>query len=84
MVAAMSGTCIGPRVTVMTVAGPVSGWLTRLDTVVVGALALRFVRATIAPGLGDEAQPGAGFLKHFSIVQEGDTLVIASGGADNP
>jgi len=74
----------GPRVTVMTAAGPVGGWLTRLDTVVVGALALRDVRATIAPGLGDEALLGMSFLSHFSIVQQGDTLVITGGGAGNP
>jgi len=74
----------GPRVTVMTAAGPVGGWLTRLDSVLVGALGLRDVRATIAPGLGDEALLGMSFLSHFSIVQEGDTLVIASAGADKP
>jgi aspartyl protease family protein len=73
----------GPRISVMTAAGAVGGWLTRLDTVVVGALALRDVRATIAPGLGDEALLGMSFLSHFSIVQQGDTLVITSGGAGN-
>jgi len=73
----------GPRVTVMTAAGPVGGWMTRLDSVRVGRLALQDVRATIAPGLGDEVLLGMSFLTHFSIVQEGDTLVIASGGASN-
>ena len=71
----------GPQRTVMTAAGPVRGWLTRLDSVQVGALALRDVRATIAPGLGDQVLLGMSFLKHFSIVQEGDNLVIASPGA---
>ena len=67
----------GPRMTVMTAAGPVRGWMTRLDSVELGALALSDVRATIAPGLGDQALLGMSFLKHFSIVQEGETLVIA-------
>jgi predicted aspartyl protease len=49
-----------------------------------GALGLRDVRAMITPGLGDEALLGMSFLKHFSIVQEGDTLVIASSGASSP
>jgi len=73
----------GPRMTVMTAAGPVPGRMTRLDTVRVGTLALRNVRATITPGLGDEVLLGMSFLSQFSIVQEGDTLVIASGGADS-
>lgn len=70
----------GPRLTVMTAAGPVRGWQTRLDSVQLGALGLSDVRATIAPGLGDQALLGMSFLKHFSIIQEGETLVIASPG----
>jgi aspartyl protease family protein len=68
----------GPSVVVMTAAGPVTGWMTRLDRVEVGALVLRDVRATITAGLGEEALLGMSFLAHFSIVQEGDTLVITS------
>lgn len=70
----------GPRIGIMTAAGPVSGWMTRLDSVRLGAFELRDVRATIAPGLGEQALLGMSFLKHFSIVQEGDTLVIAAPG----
>jgi len=70
----------GPRMTVLTAAGPVRGWQTRLDSVQLGGLALTDVRATIAPGLGDQALLGMSFLKHFSIVQEGETLVIAAPG----
>ena len=76
-VARAIGLEFGPRLTVMTAAGPVRGWMTRLDSVQLGALALSDVRATIAPGLGDQALLGMSFLKHFSIVQEGETLVIA-------
>jgi aspartyl protease family protein len=66
----------------MTAAGPAGGWMTRLDKVQVGALVLRDVRATIASGLGDESLLGMSFLQHFGIVQDGDTLVIASRGGD--
>jgi len=79
-VARVLGLEFGPRMTVMTAAGPVPGWMTRLDTIQVGALALRNVRATIAPGLGNEVLLGMSFLSQFSIVQEGDTLVIAGSG----
>ena len=68
----------GPRLTLMTAAGPTEGWMSRLDSVRVGAAELRNVRATIAPGLGSEALLGMSFLKHFSLVQDGDTLVIAA------
>ncbi len=83
-VARSLGLEFGPSVTVMTAAGPASGWMTRLGSVQFGALGLRDVRAMITPGLGDEALLGMSFLMHFSIVQEGDTLVIASRGASNP
>jgi aspartyl protease family protein len=71
-----AGLDFGPQITIMTAAGPVQGWVSRLDSVLVGALRLRNVRATITSGLGDEALLGMSFLRHFSIVQEGDTLVI--------
>ena len=71
-----AGLDFGPKITVMTAAGPVLGWMTRLDSVQVGALRLRNVRATITGGLGEEVLLGMSFLKHFGIVQEGDTLVI--------
>jgi aspartyl protease family protein len=41
----------GPRVTVMTAAGPAAAWKTRLRSVNLGSLALDNVRATITPGL---------------------------------
>jgi len=78
------GLDFGPGVTVMTAAGPSAGWMTRLARVQVGALVLRDVSATIASGLGEESLLGMSFLQHFSIVQEGNTLVIASRGGDEP
>lgn len=70
----------GPRVALRTAAGPASGWVTRLDSVRIGAFVLRDARATITPGLGRQALLGMSFLRHFSIVQEGDTLVITAPG----
>jgi aspartyl protease family protein len=83
-VARSLGLEFGPRINVLTAAGPVGGWVTRLDSVSVGVLELQDVRATIAPGLGDESLLGMSFLRHFSIVQEGNTLVIASRGSSSP
>ncbi|HLF32580.1 MAG TPA: TIGR02281 family clan AA aspartic protease [Xanthomonadales bacterium] len=83
-VARSLGLEFGPRITVMTAAGPIGGWVTRLDSVTVGVLTLQDVRATIAPGLGEESLLGMSFLRHFSIVQEGNTLVIASRGGSSP
>lgn len=75
------GLDFGPRVTVMTAAGPAPAWITRLDTVQVGDLRVGNVRASITPGLGEEALLGMSFLKHFSIRQEQGQLVIAGAGS---
>ncbi len=72
------GLDFGPQVTVQTAAGPARAWVTRLDRVTLGNLSRSNVRATITPGLGDEALLGMSFLKHYSLRQEGQTLVIAS------
>ena len=66
----------GPRITVMTAAGPAAAWRTRLDRVSLGSLALDNVRATITPGLGREALLGMSFLQYFNLRQEGDQLVL--------
>jgi aspartyl protease family protein len=68
----------GPRMAVMTAAGRVAAWGTRLDRVRLGDLELENVRATITPGLGKEALLGMSFLKHYSLRQEGDQLLIES------
>ncbi len=70
----------GPRIQVMTAAGPARAWATRLDRVSLGGLQLNNVRATITPALGDEVLLGMSFLKHFSLRQEGEKLVIESSG----
>ena len=53
-------------------------WVTRLDRVSLGSLELTNVRAIITPGLNDEALLGMGFLKYFSLRQEGEKLSIES------
>jgi aspartyl protease family protein len=68
----------GPRIQIMTAAGPAKAWGTRLEQVSLGSLERNNVRATIMPGLGDEALLGMSFLKHFSLRQEGEKLVIES------
>ena len=68
----------GPRIRIMTAAGPANAWATRLDRVSLGGLELNNVRATITPGLGDEVLLGMSFLKHFSLRQEGEKLIIES------
>jgi aspartyl protease family protein len=70
------GLSFGPRITVMTAAGPAPAWRTRLDTVQVGALRLDNVRATITPGLGGQALLGMSFLQYFDWRQENDRLII--------
>lgn len=76
-VARSLGLEFGPEITVMTAAGPVRGWITRLDQIQVGPLLLRNVRATVTDKLGEQALLGMSFLKHFSMIQEGDTLILA-------
>ena len=68
----------GPRITVMTAAGPSPAWRTRLDQVSIGSLALNNVRAVITPGLGRKALLGMSFLQYFNWRQEGDRLVLES------
>jgi len=79
-VARTLGLDFGPEITVMTAAGPVRGWMTRLEHIQVGPLALRNVRATITDKLGEQALLGMSFLKNFSMIQQGDTLILAVAG----
>lgn len=66
----------GPRVKVMTAAGPSSAWLTRLDEVAVGGIRRRNVRATITGGEFNGILLGMSFLKHYSLEQTDGRLVI--------
>jgi len=66
----------GPRVTVMTAAGPSEAWVTRLDEVTVGGIRRTNVRATITSGNFDGILLGMSFLKHYSLQQQDGRLVI--------
>lgn len=68
----------GPEVTVMTAAGPVRAWMTRLDRVSIGALSLENVRGTITRGPLNEVLLGMSFLRHFRLTQQGNELLIES------
>ncbi len=73
------GLDFGPPVAVMTAAGTVRGWKTRLANVSIGAISLDNVGATITRGPLDEVLLGMSFLKHFTLHQQGTQLIIASG-----
>lgn len=66
----------GPRVTVMTAAGPAKAWVTRLDEVTVGGLRRRNVRASITDGEFNGILLGMSFLKHYNLQQQDGRLVI--------
>jgi aspartyl protease family protein len=69
----------GPEVVVMTAGGPMGAWMTRLDRVTVGDLTLTNVRGTITRGPLEDVLLGMSFLRHFTITQQGDRLLIESG-----
>jgi aspartyl protease family protein len=75
-VARALGLEFGPRVKVMTAAGPASAWMTRLDEVTVGGIRRRNVRATITDGEFNGILLGMSFLKHYSLQQQDGRLVI--------
>ncbi|MGA9575930.1 MAG: TIGR02281 family clan AA aspartic protease [Lysobacterales bacterium] len=66
----------GPRVTVMTAAGPSNAWMTRLSEVTVGGIHRKNVRATITGGEFNGILLGMSFLKHYSLQQQDGKLVI--------
>ncbi len=76
-VARALGLQFGPKVQVMTAAGPATAWLTRLDEVAVGGIRRRNVRASITAGEFDGILLGMSFLKHYSLQQEDGKLVIS-------
>jgi aspartyl protease family protein len=70
------GLDFGPRVTVMTAAGPANAWVTRLDEVTVGGIHRENVRATITDGNFNGILLGMSFLKHYKLQQQDGRLVI--------
>ena len=71
------GLKFGPRVKVMTAAGPATAWVTRLDEVTVGGLRRTNVRASITAGEFDGILLGMSFLKHYSLQQSDGRLMIS-------
>ena len=72
----------GPRIKVMTAAGPSQAWMTRLNEVSIGGISRRDVRATITSGEFSEVLLGMSFLRHYSLRQQDGKLVISEGLAD--
>jgi len=78
-VARALGLEFGPRVRVMTAAGPATAWMTRLDEVSIGGIRRRNVRASITAGEFNGILLGMSFLKHYSLQQQDGQLVISEG-----
>lgn len=67
----------GQPIVTRTANGTARGYLTRIDSVRLGNIEQRGVRATISPGLAtEEVLLGMSFLKHLELVQKGDTLTL--------
>lgn len=66
----------GPRVKVMTAAGPANAWVTRLNEVKVGGLRRENVRASITDGEFNGILLGMSFLRHYNLQQQDGRLVI--------
>jgi aspartyl protease family protein len=57
--------------------GMVQTWTTRLDSVDLGGLVARNMRASVLPNLpGDEVLLGMSYLKQLEMIQRGDTLTL--------
>jgi aspartyl protease family protein len=57
--------------------GMVETWGTRLDSVALGGLVVRNVRAAVLPNMpGDDVLLGMSYLRHFELIQRGDTLTV--------
>ena len=77
------GLDFGPRVQVMTAAGPANAWVTRLDEVTVGGIRRKNVRATITDGEFNGILLGMSFLKYYNLQQQDGRLVIREAAANN-
>lgn len=61
----------------MTANGEVRTWSTRLNSVDIGGLVLRNVRASVLPNMpGEDVLLGMSYLKHLELLQRGDTLTL--------
>jgi aspartyl protease family protein len=76
------GLRFGPRVSLQTANGVVSGYMTRLDEVRLGEISLQDVRATIGPELGSGVLLGMSFLGKLDWQQNGDELLLKQSNTD--
>lgn len=71
------GLPLGPGGISKTANGNVRVWSTRLDSVDLGGLVARDVRASVLPQMpGDEVLLGMSYLKQVELLQRGDTLTL--------
>jgi aspartyl protease family protein len=76
-VARRLGLALGPGGVSQTANGAVETWATRLDTLDLGGLLARNVRASVLPKMpGDEVLLGMSYLKHLELIQRGETLTL--------
>lgn len=62
------------RIGLETAAGPVDGWLTRIDSVQLGDIEQRDVRAAISPGRSDTVLLGMSFLRDLEMTHSAGRL----------
>ncbi len=62
------------RIGLETAAGPVDGWLTRIDSVRLGDIEQRNVRAAISPARSDTVLLGMSFLRELEMTQSDGRL----------
>lgn len=71
------GLRLSPGALSKTANGTVQTWSSRLDSVDLGGLVARDVRAAVLPDMpGDEVLLGMSFLKRLELLQRGDTLTL--------
>lgn len=66
----------GTKIPIITANGIGSAFETRINSLRIGDLEIRNATAHINPGLSHEVLLGMSVLKHYELVQRGDTLVI--------
>lgn len=66
----------GAEIPIITANGISTAFKTRIDSLRIGELEIRNATAHINPGLSNEVLLGMSVLKHYELVQRGDTLVI--------
>jgi len=66
----------GTPIKISTANGISTAYKTRIDSLQMGELEVRNATAHINPGLSDEVLLGMSVLKHYELVQRGETLII--------